>query len=116
MFGRQYIAVKGAAVLSYFQYDENGKVFYTMKFVGKLIDRKEPISPDNVEVYDDFRQFYLYANEPLMTVDGKQRTLPKAVMAYGLADDPKELEYALEKLAGVLRHSKPFTAVYRRVR
>lgn len=116
MFGRTHVAVKNAVILSYFQYDDHAKVFFTMKVIGRLINRKKPISPDNVELYDKQERFYIYDHEPLMTIDGKQRTLPKAVMAYGLADDPKELQDALEKLAGVLRHSKPFTAVYRRVR
>ena len=116
MFGRQYIAVKNAVILSYFQYDGNGKVFYTLKLVGKLIDRKKPISPDNVMVYEKQGQFYLYVDEPLMTIDGKQRTLPKGVLTCALADDPQELKDALEKLAKVLRHSQPFTAVYKEVR
>ena len=116
MFGQQYIAVKSAVILSYFQYDENGKVFFTMKLVGKLIDRKKPISPDNVMVYEKQGPLYLYADEPLMTIDGKQRTLPKGVLTCALADDPQELKDALEKLAGVLRHSRPFTAVYKKVR
>ena len=116
MFGRTHVAVKSAVILSYFHYDENGKVFFTMKVIGYRKNRKEPISFDNVELYDKHGQFYLHADEPLMTIDGKQRTLPKAVLACALADDPKEFQDALEKLAGVLRHSKPFTAVYRRVR
>jgi len=116
MFGRTYVPVKNAVILSYFQYDDAGRVFYTMKLVGRLLNRKKPVSPDNVEVYDKHGQFYLHADEPLMTVDGKQRTLPKGVLTCALADDPKELQDALAKLAGVLRHSRPFTAVYNEVR
>lgn len=116
MFGRSYIAVKNTVVLAYFEYDEHGKVFYTMKVVGHLLDRKKPVSPENVEVFDKHGQFYLYADEPLMTVDGKQRTLPKAVLTCALADDPKELQDALAKLSGVLRNARPFTAVYNEVR
>ena len=116
MFGRQYIAVKNAVILSYFQYDDRGKVFYTLKLVGKLRDRKKPVSPDNVEVYEKHGQFYLHADEPLMTIDGKQRRLPNGVLTCALADDPQELQDALEKLAGVLRNSRPFPAVYNEVR
>lgn len=112
MFGRQYLAVKNTVVLAYFEYDEHGKVFYTMKVVGHLLDRKKPVSPENVEVFDKHGQFYLYADEPLMTVDGKQRTLPKAVLTCALANDPEELRDALVKLSGVLRHSIPFRKVY----
>ncbi|MBQ8482029.1 MAG: hypothetical protein IJ532_05795 [Alphaproteobacteria bacterium] len=116
MFGRSYVPVKNTVILAYFQYDEAGKVFYTMKAVGKLINRKKPISPENVEVFDKHGAFYLYSDEPLMTVDGKQRCLPKAVLTCALSDDPKELENALAKLAGILRHSRPFTKVYNEVR
>ena len=116
MFGRSYLPVKNTVILAYFQYDCEGRVFYTMKVVGKLINRKKPVSPKNVEVFDKRSAFYLYCGEPLMTVDGKQRRLPNAVSTCALADDPKELESALEKLAGVLRHSRPFTAVYNEVR
>ena len=116
MFGRSYVPVKNTVILAYFQYDDHAKVFYTMKVVGKLINRKKPVSPENVEVFDKHSAFYLYCDEPLMTVDGKQRRLPKAVLTCALADDPKELESALAKLAGVLRHSRPFTAVYNEVR
>ena len=116
IFGRTHVAVKNAVILTYFQYDDHARVFYTMKVIGKLRDRKRPISPDNVEVYDKHAKFYLHADEPLMTIDGKQRTLPKGVLTCALADDPQELKDALEKLAGVLRHSRPFTAVYNEVR
>lgn len=116
MFGRSYVPVKNTVILAYFQYDYEGRVFYTMKVVGKLINRKKPVSPNNVEVFDKQGQFYLYADEPLMTIDGKQRTLPKGVLTCALADDPQELKDALEKLAKVLRHSQPFTAVYKEVR
>lgn len=116
MFGRAYVAVKNSVLLTYFQYDDHGRVFYTMKYVGRLIDRRKPISPDNVAVCDKHAKFYLYTDEPLMTIDGKQRTLPKAVLVCALADDPDELKGALEKLARILRHSHPFTAVYKEVR
>ena len=116
MFGRLYVPVKNAVILTYFSYDDRGRVYFTMKLVGKLINRRESISPDNVEVYDKHGQFYLHADEPLMTIDGKQRRLPNAVLTCALADDPRELQNALEKLSGVLRHSRPFTTVYRKVR
>ena len=112
MFGRQYIAVKNTVLLVYFEYDNNGKVFYNMKVVGKLVDRKKPISPENVEVFDKHDQFYLYADEPLMTVDGKQRVLPRAVLTCALDKDTKRMQAALVKLSGVLRHSIPFRKVY----
>lgn len=116
IFGRQYVPVKNAVILSYFWYDERGKVYFTMKLVGKLRNRRKPIFPDNVDVYEKQGQFYLHADEPLMTIDGKQRRLPNAVLTCALADDPQELKDALEKFASILRHSKPFTTVYKEVR
>ncbi len=113
MFGRQYVPVKNYVILAYFKYDEQGKVFYTMKVVGKRVNNRLPVSPKNVELFDERGAFYLHSDAPLMTVDGKQRTLPKSMLTYALADDPKEFKDALEKLAGVLRHSGPFTAVCR---
>ena len=112
IFGRSYVAVKNTVILAYFQYDEAGKVFYTMKVIGKRINPKEPVASGKIEVFDNQSVFYLHKEEPLMTVDNKQRTLPKAVLTSSLADDPKEFDNALEKLAGVLRNSRPFTAVH----
>jgi len=116
IFGRQNLAVKNSLLLVYFRYGDHARVYYSIKFVGRIVNRKKPLSADNTIVFDEKDQFFIHDDEPLLTIDGKQRCLPKAVLACILSDNPSELEAALEKFAGVLRHSKPFSTLPRFVR
>jgi len=113
IFGRKYVPVKSVVVLAYFYYNDEGKVFYTMKAVGRRVNCRRPVSADNMVLYDEKSAFYIYADEPLMMCNGKQRTLPKAVLKYAISDDKAAFDVALEKLAGVLHNSRPFTAIAR---
>lgn len=117
IFGKQFMTVNDNLVQICFQYDDEAKVSYSIGLLGRVINDPEMAKNENVQEFgmngdklsvqmlsDDERNF-LADNEPLMTIDGKRRVLPKGVLVCSLADDKSEFVGALEKLARILRNS-----------
>lgn len=117
VFGKQFLTVKDNLLMTCFQFDDEAKVSFSVGLLGKVVDdaetangaQVEEFSADdkkfNVQMLDVAERCFLAENEPLMTIDGKQRVLPKGVLVCSLADDKSEFKQALEKLARILRNS-----------
>lgn len=60
--------------------DDEGLVFHSICFIGKMLDSRGKITADNVDVAPKDQQTRLVRGKPMMTVDCKQRVIPRAVL------------------------------------
>ncbi|MBP5352216.1 MAG: hypothetical protein J6Y91_00425 [Alphaproteobacteria bacterium] len=77
--GYSYVEYKGSVHRATFECDEDGRVFYSICFIGKMKDIRGPLKQENVIIADKAEQIRLISDAPVMLVSGKQQRIPRAV-------------------------------------